>query len=229
MIDHEFRIITPVLRELIKTKNMREKTLIKKIPNFVLKNNYIETANKKYLTGAKLIKKVFFRGLPINNKKKYFDQEIQLEENFLKIKHSIRSNLSGSQMIQIPNPDLVDFNLFKKNLKIVKKFHGFEVIPSWHGKNINDRTYIKFLNFIQETGLPLSLEVDYFYRNSNDGIHNFFKIIKKFPNIRYWLPHLGCGIFLHWNKVIEFCKYQPFLLSSTNDLSRWKKIINKIF
>ena len=69
MIDHEFRIITPVLRELIKTKNMREKTLIKKIPNFVLKNNYIETANKKYLTGAKLIKKVFFRGLPINNKK----------------------------------------------------------------------------------------------------------------------------------------------------------------
>ena len=50
MIDHEFRIITPVLRELIKTKNMREKTLIKKIPNFVLKNNYIETANKKYLT-----------------------------------------------------------------------------------------------------------------------------------------------------------------------------------
>ena len=30
-------------------------------------------------------------------------------------------------MIQIPNPDLVDFNLFKKNLKIVKKFHGLKL------------------------------------------------------------------------------------------------------
>ena len=84
MIDHEFRIITPVLRELIKTKNMREKTLIKKIPNFVLKNNYIETANKKYLTGAKLIKKVFFRGLPINNKKNILIKKYNLKKIFLK-------------------------------------------------------------------------------------------------------------------------------------------------
>ncbi len=227
MIDHEFRIVTPVILDLLKKKSQQEKTLIGKIPIFITRNNYLNNANKDYLKRAKLIKGVYFRGLPINNKKKYFDQEIQLEESFLKMNENLCLNVKGNQIVQIPNPDLVSFSLFKKNLKKIRKFYGFEVIPSWHYKNINDKSYNKFLNFIQETGLPLSLEIDYFYRSSNDSIHNFFKIIQNFPNIRYWLPHLGCGIFLHWNKVMEFCKYEPILLSSTNDLSRWKKILNK--
>ena len=150
MIDHEFRIVTPVILDLLKKKSQQEKTLIGKIPIFITRNNYLNNANKDYLKRAKLIKGVYFRGLPINNKKKYFDQEIQLEESFLKMNENLCLNVKGNQIVQIPNPDLVSFSLFKKNLKKIRKFYGFEVIPSWHYKNINDKSYNKFLNFIQE-------------------------------------------------------------------------------
>ena len=229
MIDHEFRIVTPSLSDLIKKKSPQEKMLLKKIPIFITRNNYLNNANKNYLRQAKLIKGVYFRGLPINNKKKYFDQETQLAESFLKINESLELNLVGNQIVQIPNPDIVSLSSFKKNLKNIKKFYGFEIIPSWHGKNINDKSYKKFLNYIQETGLPLSLEVDYIHRSTNDSLHYFFSIIKSFPKIKYWLPHLGCGVFLHWDRVSNICTFQPQLLSSINELNLWSKIINKKF
>ena len=78
MIDHEFRIITPVLKKLIKKKSIKEKTLVEKIPNLVIQNNYLDIANKRYLKDAKLIKSIYYRGLPINNKKDYLEQENQL-------------------------------------------------------------------------------------------------------------------------------------------------------
>jgi len=53
----------------------------------------------------------------------------------------------------------------------------------------------------------------------------FFSIIKSFPKINYWLPHLGCGVFLHWKRVNNICKFQPSLLSSTNDLSEWNVML----
>ena len=145
------------------------------------------------------------------------------------MKERAGAKISGKQIVQIPNPDFVNFSLFKKNLKKLNKLYGFEIIPSWHGKNINNNGYKKFLDYIQETELPLSLEVDYLYRNSNDSLHHFFSVIKSFPKIKYWLPHLGCGVFLHWNKVNEYCKFQPHLLSSTNDLNQWNKIIDNKF
>lgn len=229
MIDHEFRIVTPIIKKIIKEKYNNEKILYKKIPYFVLQNNYLEKANKKYLGKAKLIKGIYYRGLPINNKKNYFEQENQLQENFYLLKDMLRAKFFGKQIIQIPNPDLVSFSSFKKNIKRFKNFCGFEVIPSWHGKNINNKCYKKFLNYVQETGLPLSLEVDYLYRNTHDSLHHFFSIIKSFPRINYWLPHLGCGVFLHWKRVNDICKFQPSLLSSTNDLSNWNVILKNKF
>ena len=127
MIDHEFRIVTPVILDLLKKKSQQEKTLIGKIPIFITRNNYLNNANKDYLKQAKLIKGVYFRGLPINNKKKYFDQEIQLEESFLKMNENLCLNVKGNQIVQIPNPDLVSFSLFKKNLEKIRKFHGFAI------------------------------------------------------------------------------------------------------
>ena len=79
MIDYEFRIITPILKELIKIKSTKEKILDKKIPYFVTQNNYLDKANKDYLKKAKLIKGIYYRGLPINNKKDYLDQENQIQ------------------------------------------------------------------------------------------------------------------------------------------------------
>ena len=229
MIDHEFRIVTPVLKKLIIEKSIKEAVLRNKIPYFVFQNRYLEKANKNYLKKAKLIKGIYYRGLPINNKKSYLEQENELQENFYLLREITGVKIFGKQIIQIPNPDFVDFALFLKNLKKIKKFYGFEVIPSWHGKNINNKGYKKFLNFVQETKLPLSLEVDYLYRDTNDSLYNFFSIIKSFPKIKYWLPHLGCGIFLHWKKVNDICKFEPCLLSSTINLNEWHQIIEKKF
>ena len=60
MIDHEFRIVTPIIKKIIKEKYNNEKILYKKIPYFVLQNNYLEKANKKYLGKAKLIKGIYY-------------------------------------------------------------------------------------------------------------------------------------------------------------------------
>ena len=70
-----------------------------------------------------------------------------------------------------------------------------------------------------------SYEVDYFFRDSLVSLANFFKVIKKYPNIKYWLPHLGCGIFLHWDKILDICEKSPSLLTSTVNYNLWAEIL----
>ena len=55
----------------------------------------------------------------------------------------------------------------------------------------------------------------------------FFDLIKKYPNIKYWLPHYGCGVFLHWDKIIKICRYKPILLTSAHQSTNWLKIFKE--
>ena len=222
MIDHEFRLITPSLKKLLFLRSKKEKTLNKKIPlNFVRDLN-IKKINNLYLKNANLLKKIYYRGLPINDKKFYLLQEIELQATFSELQKNYK--LNGKQIVQLPNPDYVSFKVFEKNLNYIKNLCGFEVIASWHNKNITDPAYNIFLSYVQEQKLPLCVEVDYFYKSSKHSLYFFFNLIKRFPNIKYWLPHFGCGIFLHWDIIREICKYKPILLSSTNNIINWSHI-----
>lgn len=228
MIDHEFRIITPILKKLILKRLSSEKILNKKIPKNIFKNRLFIKHQENYLKKAKLIKKIFFRGLPINSKKEYFIQEDQLADAFNSYINNYRLKITGKQIIQIPNPDLVEFTEFKKRVEKINNFHGFELISSWHNKQSNDSKYFKFLQFVSDLRLPLSLEVDYIYRQSKNSIANFFYLSQKFNKIRFWLPHLGCGVFLHWDLIKNNCKYAPKLLTSTKNFFSWGKILKAI-
>lgn len=230
MIDHECRIVTPVLNKILKSKLNTEKILNKKIEYLFLRKKKFQNYYLDYFDKAKLVKEIFFRGLPINNKKKYFLQEEQLYEEFNKTQLKLKSHIIGKQIVQIPNPDFVSFREFEKNFKNLyfrnkSRIVGLELIASWHGKNCNDSDYNKFFSFVSEMGLPLSIEVDYLFRKSLDSLHYFFRLIEKFPKIQYWLPHLGCGIFLHWNKVIDICNVTPKLLTSTTNYSDWSSFL----
>ena len=117
MIDHEFRIITPILKKLILKRLNSEKILNKKIPRNIFKNKLFIEHQENYLKRAKFIKKIFFRGLPINSKKEYFIQEEQLADTFYEYTKNYKLKISGKQIIQIPNPDLVEFSQFKKKIE----------------------------------------------------------------------------------------------------------------
>lgn len=220
MIDYEFRVITPAVIKVLKKKIKGEKILLKKIPlSFITKRN-INRINRNYFLKNKRVSKIFYRGLPINNKKLYFDQENQIKETFNSSVMNFKK-IKGGRIIQVPNPDFVKFSEFKKYVNAQKEIAGFELIASWHNKSVKDKKYFNFLKFISKKGLPLSLEVDYMFRNTQDKVSNFFDIINKFPKIKYWLPHLGCGAFLHWDKIILKCKFKPVLLSSTKNSKEW--------
>ena len=173
MIDYEFRVITPAIKNILKKKIKGEKILQKKIPlNFITEKN-INRINKNYFLKNKKVSKIFYRGLPINNKKLYFDQENQIKETFNSLVPNFKK-IKGKRIIQVPNPDFVKFSEFKKYVNVQKEISGFELIASWHNKSVQDKKYFDFLKFISNKGLPLSLEVDYMFRDTPDRVSNFF-------------------------------------------------------
>ena len=224
MIDHEFRLVTPVVRSLIKNCSTKEQILIKKIPKKIITKEFILKNTLAYLKKAKLIKGVFYRGLPLNLSKNYFKQEFEIEETFENLIDTCKLKIKGNRVVQIPNPEYVNFKNFEKLVNNIKKISGFELISSWHQKNTSDKVYNKFFDFVQNSKLPLSIEVDFFYRNSYNNLYYFFDVIKKYPKIRYWLPHFGCGIFLHWEKIINTCHHKPLILTSADQSLHWLEI-----
>ena len=222
--DHEFRIITPTLKKLIISSPNNEPVLSKKIPKYFFNQKFNYT--KKYLREAKLIKTVVYRGLPLNNSKNYFNQEAEMTDSFYKLKVNTKSKINGKRFIQIPNPDYVTFSKFKKYFNSQKNIKGFELISSWHKKNTNNKKYFSFFKLAEEENLPISIEVDYIFRETFNNISFFFKILKQFPKIKFWLPHFGCGIFLHWDRVLDICENTPLLLSSADHSFYWSNIFN---
>ena len=216
MIDYEFRIITPVLRKLILKKSKSEPILISKIPKNILQNK-VKKNTIKYLKNCKLIKGLAFRGLPLNDKKTYIEQELQLQESFNDLVNEIDRPIKGIRLMQIPNPDNLSFKEFYKTFKKLKSVKGFELVSLWHKKKTSDKKYRNFLKFVEETRLPLSLETTFMHKTGFDSysnVNHFFEMIKNHKKLKMWFPKFGAGVFLHWNKILEYCKYKPILLTS---------------
>jgi hypothetical protein len=218
LVKNEFDMLS-VFTELFPSLN-------KKISFSGIRKKFFIKSYENYLKRAKKVKGILIRGLPINNKKIYFDQENTLLETSKIILRNIKRKLIIKQIIQIPNPDIINLKDFENLISKKKNIAGFELISSWHNKTTDDKKYFKFYSLINEMNLPLSIEVDYFFRSSQNSIYRFYNLIGYFPNIEYWLPHFGCGIFLHWDKVIKICSKKPSLLTSSYNIDNWLKILN---
>lgn len=224
MIDHEVRIICPAIEKAILNRFKTEPILLKKIPfSNHIKKNYQKNYST-YFQKAKDIKEIYLRGLPINNKNLFYQQNFEIEESFINLTRNLGRKINYKLVLHLPNPDIVSLKDFEKTFTNLKNIHAFELISSWHGNYSDSKKYDKFLSMISETKLPLNLEVDYIFRKSLNAPHNFFNIIKKFPDIEYWLPHLGCGIFLHQDKYLDILKKKPSFLTSTKDSILWMNL-----
>ena len=80
MIDHEFRIITPEVKRLLRNRIKSESVLLQKIPLNFVSNKGFTLVYKDYFKKNKKINELCYRGLPLNRKESYFIQEEQLEE-----------------------------------------------------------------------------------------------------------------------------------------------------
>jgi len=225
MIDHEVRVICPSIETAILKKIKTEQVLLKKIPlNKKIKNNY-QKKYIEYFIKAKEINEVYLRGLPINNKKLFYRQNIELEKSFLDLISNLKRKIKYKLVLQIPNPDVISLKEFEKTFNNLKNIYAFELISSWHGNYSDSNKYDKFLSLVNETKLPLNIEVDYIFRKSLNAPQNFFSLIKKFPTIEYWLPHLGCGIFIHQEKYMSILKKKPSFLTSTKNFTLWMSLL----
>lgn len=228
-IDHEYRIVTKTLIEALSDpmSKINEPVFFNKILiDSLIDCKISRQTSCLYLKSELDICGIYYRGLPLNSAKSYFSQELELEECFYNIQENLGRKIEGFHIAQIPNPDFVSFKEFEKFINNFKVISGFELNPSWHGKYITDKSYSKFLNYVSEIKLPLSLEVDHPFRISNNELVHFFKIAEKYSEIKYWLPHLGCGIFLYWNRLISTLKQEPTLLSSIPKSIEWLDIFN---
>lgn len=227
MIDHEFRVLTPSVKKIIKKNLLSEEVLNEKIPYKLVNSSIYKKSYQKYLNYAKEINLVYLRGLPINNKKIYISQERELKFEFFKIIGSVNRKIKYKQVIQIPNPEYVSVKDFKNLIKKIDNLGGFELISSWHNKFTGDTIYDKYLKVVKSFNLPVSIEVDYIHRNSKNSISEFFKLLRKNSSLKFWLPHFGCGAFLHWKLIKQIAKKKPVLLSSTSEIEYWLNIFSE--
>ena len=116
MIDYEFRILSGTVEKIVKKKIKSEKKMLKSVPSFLFTKEYLHNMNKKYLNHAKRLTTLVIRGLPINNKKLYFEQELSIE-NYIYDLQKISPHLNFKKIIQIPNPKKIKFKEFKKFLE----------------------------------------------------------------------------------------------------------------
>ena len=124
--------------------------------------------------------------------------------------------MNFKKIIQIPNPKKIKFKEFKKFLdKNSKNYFGFELIGTWYNLSFLDKSYFPYFDYFNSNHSIVSLDLDYFFRTNIYTVHNFLNLLKKYPNIKFLLPHFGCGIFLHWDRVLDLTDKPPKLLSSS--------------
>ena len=121
MIDYEFRILSKTVENIIKKKIRSEKKMLKSIPSFLFTKKRIHNMNKEYLNHAKKLKTLVIRGLPINNKQLYFEQELYISDHIYDLK-KINSNLNFKKIMQVPNPNKVKFGEFEIYQVLEKDF-----------------------------------------------------------------------------------------------------------
>ena len=205
MIDYEFRLVTPTIRELIKKKLKTEKYLIEKIPAKHITKENLKKLNFEYFKKLKKVSSIVYRSLPINNVQSYFKNENETLVEFLQLKKDLREkykkNIIGKRVIQIPNPSKVSLSKFKNYLSKVKKndLWGYELIPMWHSNVRFPEDYYDFFKIIQKSKKNLSIEINFAHKDNFSEFFNLFKLIKKFPRLKITLSKLGSGLFLYNN------------------------------
>ena len=224
MIDYEFRILSKTIEKIVKKKIKSETKMLKSVPSFLFTKDYLHNMNKKYLNHAKRLSTLVIRGLPINNKKLYFEQELNIDNYIYDLK-KINSRLNFKKIIQIPNPKKVKFKEFNKFLdENIKSYFGFELIGTWYNLSFLDKSYHPYFDYFNSNNSIVSLDLDYFFRTNIYTVHNFLYLLKKYSNIKFLLPHFGCGIFLHWDRVLDLVNKPPKLLCSSPKSFYWLEI-----
>ena len=225
MIDYEFRVLSKTIEKIVRQKIKSEKKMLKSIPLYLFKKNYLFNMNKKYLNNAKNLSTLVIRGLPINSKKLYFEQELNIDSKISELK-KINKKLRFKKIIQIPNPRKVNFSEFNKFIeKNIVKCYGFELIATWHKLSFLDKSYSPYFEYFNKKNSIVSIDLDYAFRTNIFTVSSFLKLLKKYPNINFLLPHFGCGVFLHWDKVLEVAnKKKPKLLCSSPKSFHWLEI-----
>lgn len=235
MIDYEFRLVTPTIRELVKKKLKSEKYLIEKIPAKHITIENLKKLNFKYFSKLMKINSIVYRSLPINNLQSYFKNENETLVEFLKLKKDLKEkykkNIIGKRVIQIPNPNKVSLSKFKNYLKKTKKndLWGFELIPMWHLDVRFPEDYYDFFKMIQKSKKNLSIEINLAHKDKFSEFFNFFRLMKKFPRLKITLSKLGSGLFLY-NNFLSHSKNKITLMSSAPKSLNWLDILqNKKF
>jgi len=224
MIDYEFRILSKTIENITKNKIGSEKKLLKSIPVNIFKKDYLLSSNKKYLNHAKKLNTLLVRGLPINNKKLYYEQELNFDQN-LSILRKENSKIKIKKLIQTPNPKIIKFKEFENFLnKSIENNSGFELNSTWLDLSFIDKSFYPYFEYYNHKKATVALELDYLFRKNIDTIYNFLMVLRKYPNINFLLPHLGCGIFLHWEKVLDLTDSLPKLLCSSPKSLHWLEV-----
>jgi hypothetical protein len=224
MIDYEFRILSKTVEIIVKKKIKSEKRMFKSVPSFLFAKNYLFNMNKRYLNHAKRLTTLVVRGLPISNRKLYFEQELCIDDNIYVLK-KMYSHLNLQKIVQIPNPKKIKFNEFKKFLdKNTKNFFGFELNSIWFNLSFLDKSYYPYFEYLNSNKATVALELDYFFRTNTNIVYHFLNLLKKYSNINFLLPHFGCGTFLHWNRVLDLTNNTPKLLCSSPKSFYWLEI-----
>ena len=81
---------------------------------------------------------------------------------------------------------------------ILPHLSGFHFKPTWVNFQLTQRV-LNSLSFIESTGKPLFLHMDYIYLPSKSGLDQqsfLFSLLKRFPRLKVVLEHCGGGIFL---------------------------------
>lgn len=224
IIDYEYRLVTDSLMKLYKEDLASESILSKKIPKSAINSSV--KCSSSYLEKAKDISGIYYRGLPMNSREHYLQQEYELTDAFNELKSTVSRDLDGFHVVQLPNPDFVSFTEFKDLVNNMSSVSAFELIPSWHGHRSTYDKYSPYIELVREMSLPLCLEVDHFFRKSKDDVAGFFALAEQYPTMMYWLPHFGCGIFLYWDRIMSILKHPPLLLSSVPKSLDWFEYFN---
>ncbi|MBF0384745.1 MAG: amidohydrolase family protein [Candidatus Omnitrophica bacterium] len=196
IIDAEVHIIPPEISNMKKSAFVREKAFKQAIyehpeGEMALKLSTIE----ELLKSMELCKidKCLLMGLP------WRDHHLTLMNN------SYVKNVIDANKGKFYGLGLVTFSKkldIKSQLKELKEIYGFlgvKVIPSWQRFKLDGDEFAPVVEELIKQKMILFPHIDYVTASSSEqGPHNLFNLIKKYPELKILAPHLGGLLCLHF-------------------------------
>lgn len=122
-----------------------------------------------------------------------FDEDLNKRSNEIILKKF--SGKSNIHLVAATNPSKMSISCMASILPYVA---GFHFKPTWIDFRFSNRTHAS-LEFMESSGKPLFLHMDYIYLPSKTNIDQqsiLFYILKRYPKLKVVLEHCGGGIFL---------------------------------